>query len=180
MDEPLEALADLLRRRNEIDARIGGLLGRPMTAGHAGEHIAARIFDIQLEASAVAPAIDGRFRGGLLAGRSVNIKWYLKREALLDMSASDHLDYYLVLSGPPNSLGSSRNALRPWVITNVYLFDAQALHEDLTGRGLKVGTASSVRGTAWAAAEVFPREDPRLPLTPQQKYALQLFAPTGT
>jgi hypothetical protein len=50
-----------------------------MTSGHLGEWIASQIFDIQLEASAVTAAVDGRFRGGPLAGRSANVKWYLKK-----------------------------------------------------------------------------------------------------
>ena len=63
MDDPsLVALAALLRERNDIDSRIGELISRPMTAGHAGEWIAARIFDIQLEPTAVAKAIDGRIQ----------------------------------------------------------------------------------------------------------------------
>ena len=48
--------------------------------------------------SAAAAAIDGHFRSGLLEGRTVNIKWYLNREGLLDTSESDLLDYYLVLA----------------------------------------------------------------------------------
>ena len=72
-DPQLEELAELLRERNAIDARIGRLINRPMTAGHAGEWIASRILDIQLEPTAVAKAIDGRFRSGPLAGRSVNL-----------------------------------------------------------------------------------------------------------
>ena len=69
--------AALLRRRNILDEQIGRFINRPMTAAHAGEWIASRIFDIELEPSAVAKAIDGRFRTGALAGRSVNVKWYL-------------------------------------------------------------------------------------------------------
>ena len=66
----LVELASLLRERNVIDESIGRLIDRPMTAGHAGEWIASRIFDIQLEPSAVAKAIDGRFRSGPLSGRA--------------------------------------------------------------------------------------------------------------
>jgi hypothetical protein len=33
---------------------------------------------------------------GPLRGRSVNIKWYLKREGILDISEMCLLDYYLV------------------------------------------------------------------------------------
>ena len=60
----LVALASLLRRRNTLDERIGRLINRPMTAGHAGEWIASRIFDIELEPSAVAKAIERTVRYG--------------------------------------------------------------------------------------------------------------------
>jgi len=62
---------------------ITGVIERPMTAGHAGEWIAAQVFDIELEMWASQSAIDKRFRGGPLVGRSVNIKWYLERDGLL-------------------------------------------------------------------------------------------------
>jgi hypothetical protein len=38
----LAELAVLLRERNLVDERIGWLINRPMTAGHAGEWIASR------------------------------------------------------------------------------------------------------------------------------------------
>ena len=84
VDEALSELAALLAERNTIDARIGALINRPMTAGHAGEWIASRISDIELEPSATTKAI------GPLAGRSVNVKWYLKRENVLDMTEDPH------------------------------------------------------------------------------------------
>jgi len=101
MDEQLDQLARLLQQRNALDGDIASILGRPMTSGHAGEWIASQVFDIELEASASAAAIDGRFRSGPLAGRNVNVKWYLLREGMLDMTEYDVLDYYLVLTGPP-------------------------------------------------------------------------------
>jgi hypothetical protein len=67
---------------------------------------AAQIFDIELEASAVAAGIDGRFRSGSLQGRTANINWYPKREGLLDTTDSTALDYYLVLTGPPSAAAS--------------------------------------------------------------------------
>ena len=76
--EDVRMIASLLHERNAIDERIAGVIGRPMTAGHLGEWIAAQIFDIELEASAVTAAVDGQFRSGPLLGRTVNVKWYLK------------------------------------------------------------------------------------------------------
>jgi hypothetical protein len=62
------AHAELLRARNAIDAEIASIIGRPMTSGHLGEWIAARIFDIELEPSATATATDGRFSSGSWQG----------------------------------------------------------------------------------------------------------------
>jgi hypothetical protein len=175
-DDDLEGLAALLRERNRIDARIGDLLGRPMTSGHAGEWIAAKIFDIQLEASASAAAIDGRFRAEPLAGKSVNVKWYLKREGLLDMTPSPDLDYYLVFTGP-NAKAGDLKGLRPWVISSVYLFDAQELQAEQMERGVKVGIASSVTQRQWVSAEIYPNAtNGRLNLTDTQRRQLALFA----
>jgi hypothetical protein len=97
----LARIAALLHERNSIDAELAGLIQRPMTSGHLGEWIAAQIFNIELEASAAAAGIDGRFRSGPLQNRTVNIKWYLKREGLLDTTESAELDFYLVLTGRP-------------------------------------------------------------------------------
>src|SRR5215472_12358443 len=144
MGDPLEHVAALLQRRNAIDADLAAIMQRPMTSGHLGEWIAARIFDIDLEESASATAIDGRFRSGLVAGRTVNVKWYLKREGVLDMTESDALDYYLVLTGPLSGASSSHGSTRPWCIAAVYLFDARQLHREQISRGVKVGIASSL------------------------------------
>lgn len=73
--DSLARIAALLRERNAIDAELAGLMRRPMTSGHLGEWIAAQVFDIALEASAVTAGIDGRFRSGQQEGRTVNIKW---------------------------------------------------------------------------------------------------------
>jgi hypothetical protein len=111
--DSLARAAALLRERNAIDAELARLIDRPMTSGHLGEWIAAHVFDIELEASAVAAGIDGRFRSGPLQGWTVNIKWYLKREGLLDTTESAALDYYLVLTGPPSAAVSSRGTTGP-------------------------------------------------------------------
>jgi hypothetical protein len=78
-EEDLRKIASLLRERNVIDEKIAAVIHRPMTAGHLGEWIASQVFDIELATSAVAAAIDGRFRAGPLQGHTVNVKWYLKR-----------------------------------------------------------------------------------------------------
>jgi hypothetical protein len=110
--EQITRLAELLKARNSIDAEIAAITGRPMTSGHLGEWIASRVFGIELEPSAAAAAIDGRFRSAPFAGMTVNVKWYLKREGLLDMSSSPALDSYLVLAGPASAAASSRGSTR--------------------------------------------------------------------
>lgn len=124
-EDDLRKIASLLRERDVIDEKIAAVIHRPMTTGHLGEWIASQVFDIELETSAVAAAIDGRFRAGLLQGR--NVKWYLKREGLIDMTESPALDYYLILAGPVSAAVSSRGGRRPWCIEAVYLFDAKQL-----------------------------------------------------
>jgi hypothetical protein len=104
-----------------IDVELARLINRPMTSGHLGEWIAAQILDIELEASAVAAGVDGRFRSGPLQGRTVDIKSYLKREGLLDVTESAALDYYLVLTGRRSPAVSSLGTTRSWCIEAVYL-----------------------------------------------------------
>lgn len=176
-EEDVHKIASLLRERNGIDEKIAAVIERPMTAGHLGEWIAAQIFDVELETSAVTAAIDGRFRAGPLQGRTVNVKWYLKREGLIDLTESPALDYYLILAGPASAAMSSRGGRRPWCIEAVYLFDAKKLLDEQRARGVKVGIASSVRTAQWAAAEIYPRAINRsLPMSPVQAELLKLFS----
>lgn len=174
----MQRLADLLRERNRIDARIASLIGRPMTSGHLGEWIASRVFDIELEASATTAGHNGRFTQGPLRGRTVNVTWYLKRDGLLDTATTTDPDHYLVLAGPRAAAASSRGGQRPWCIASVHLFDAALLTEQQRARGAKVGSASSVLTAAWDAAEIFPRStNPSLVLTAEQAAVLGLFCP---
>lgn len=92
-DVELAELAALLRERNALDARLGRLLSRPVNTGSIGEWIAARIFDIELEAAANVAGYDGHFNAGALAGRTVNVKAYTKREGILDINPNAPLDY---------------------------------------------------------------------------------------
>jgi len=177
-DRQLPLIAKLLRERNAIDEKIAAITQRPMVFGHLGEWIAAQVFGIKLENSAVTAAIDGRFTSGPLRGRTVNVKWYLKQEGLLDVSQSEALDYYLVMTGPKSTAISSRGRTRPWCIGAVYLFDAKQLLGELRARGVKIGVATSVRLAQWTAAEIFPRAaNPLLPVGAEQVELLRLFAP---
>lgn len=108
----------------------------------------------------------------------MNIKWYLKREGLLDTTESTALDFYLVLTGPPSAAVSSRGTTRPWCIEAVFLFDARQLRSEQIMRGVKRGAASSVLKQQWAAAEIYPSAtNSRLAVTSRQAEQLRIFAP---
>ncbi len=177
----LEQLASLVATHNAIDKRIADLIGRPALRGHVGEWIAQEIFGVTLEDSAVQKAFDGRFRGAPRAGKTVNVKWSGKREGLLNINPKGVPDYYLVMTGPKAAPMTSRGQTLPWVITEVFLFDAPALLQRLRERGVTLGTATSVRQHEWEAARVYPDEAPGAPLklTDAQREALKLFAETG-
>lgn len=176
--DPLARVAELLARRNQIDAEIAAVIGRPMTAGHLGEWIAARVFDIALEESATAPGIDGRFLSGPLAGKTVNVKWYLKDEGLLDIPTSVAPDVFLVLAGPRAAAVSSKGSHRPWTIETVYLLETTALMTELGRSEVRIGAATSLRRTIWQAFEIFPNPtNTALPLDPAQRAMLNHFAP---
>jgi hypothetical protein len=175
-ERSIRRVALLLGERNVIDAEIAAIMCRPMTSGYLGEWIASQIFDIELDLSAVAAGIDGIFRSGPLRGQTVNVKWYLKREGLLDTSESPRLDYYLVLTGPASAAASSRGSTRPWCIEAVFLFDAHRLRAEQIDRGAKRGVASSVVKQQWDAAEIFPTaSNPVLAISPGQAEMLDLF-----
>ena len=164
--------------KNAADAEIARLIGRPCQVGHVGEWIASEVFDIALHESASTAASDGNFRSGPLAGRSVNVKWYGLEESILDVRRGEGPDTYLVMTGPRSSVGSSRGGTRPWVISQVYLFEHAALIGDLLARGLMIGVATSVRRSLWDAAEIYPRPgSPLMALTDEQRRNLALFAP---
>lgn len=174
----LAEFAALIRERNSIDARIGAILNRPATVGDIGEWIAAKVFDIELAATANNTAFDGHFKTGSLAGQTVNVKTYLQQYGSLDVTESPALDYYLIFAGPKSNLGSSRGTLRPFCIQSVYLFRSEDLLAELRGAGAKIGVATSVRVAQWNAAEIYPRSsNPALVLTDRQRAQLAMFCP---
>lgn len=176
--DALARVAQLLAERNRVDAELATITGRPMAAGHLGEWIASQVFDIQLSDSAVTKALDGHFVSGPLAGSSVNIKWYGKREGLLDMVDDPSVEYYLAMTGPRASATTSRGTRRPLVIDAVYLFHAAKLLEELRPRGVKIGVATSVRAVMWDAAEMYPQaRSTELVLSAAQRDALARFSP---
>ena len=75
----------MIRQRSEVEVAITRIIGRPAQIGHIGEYIAAKVFRIALAPSASEKGYDGRFEDGPPQGRTVNIKWYAKREGVLDI-----------------------------------------------------------------------------------------------
>ena len=173
----LKELAVLLDQLNEVGEKISAVIGRPAIIGHAGEFIASKVFDLTLENSASAKAIDGHFNSGPLQGRSINVKWYGKQESMLDITPESLPDYYLVLTGPKTQASSSRGATRPWLIEHVYLFDGPELIRDLNPSGVKIGTATSIRKAFWDSAEIYPRQQNRhYSITESQIDLLKMFS----
>ncbi len=176
MDAKIQELATLIGERNAVAMRITAVIRRPAQIGHVGEYIASRVFDIELEQSAATKGIDGVFGSGALVGRTANIKFYAKRENLLDIRPDAVADYYLVMTGPKTSTMTSRGEVRPWHIDSVFLFGGPTLVDHLKARSVKVGVATSVVTEQWNRAEIYPRSvNPLYQLNNEQKEMLGLF-----
>ena len=172
----LVKLAQLINKRNQTEAEITALIGRPAQIGHIGEYIASKIFGISLQESASHKGSDGFFLSGKLRNKSVNIKWFAKLEWSLDINSESLPDYYLALTGPVNKKTNSRGEVRPWCIERAYLFDAAVLIEKLRLRKIKIGTATSVNKKLWDDAEIFPNQNNlELMLTEPQRNQIALF-----
>jgi len=121
--------------------------------------------------------IDGKFVGGKLDGKTVNIKWYGKMENILDMTPVPP-DFYLVMSGPKGGALKSIGQTRPWCIEYVHLFDGPQLTEAIIEKGSKPGIATSVKMAYWDMAELWPEQkNQTLILEEGQKMALGMFSP---
>ena len=174
----IKDLADLLKRRNQINERIAGVVGRPALAPHICEYIASEVFDIELESPVTQAECDGRFCSGPLTGKTVRIKHYGKPRSYLDINPRLLPEYYLVLAGPKKTAATSlRRGARPFVIEGVFLFDAHGLFDRLTQRGAKIGIATNIRSEEWDRARIFPQpsEFAALTVTSDQAQSLNLF-----
>jgi hypothetical protein len=172
----LEALAKLIRTKNEVDAQIAAIVGRPAQIQPVGEYVAAAVFDIELEPAAAHAGSDGRFTRGALAGKSVNVTWHGKNDGLLNLDPGRPADYYLVLTGPRTAATSSQAGTSPWLISSVYLFDGEALLREARSLGMQVGVATSIRFRVWDLAEIYPAQrNQLLPLTDEQRRELSFF-----
>jgi hypothetical protein len=172
----LHRLAELIKQRNTVEVEMTAFTGRPATLGHLGEYIAGNVFGIDLLKSAAHKGIDGHFATGPLSGYSVNIKWYAAHQNLLDITPLALPDFYLVMTGSKSESMSSRGRSQPWAIEHVYLFQADALVEQLQKYRVKIGTATSIREHLWLEAEIYPAQrSGRLILTDEQCHKLALF-----
>lgn len=172
----LVELSELLKKLNALSSHIGSIINRPAQVGHIGEFIAAKIFNITLQTSASTKSIDGYFNSGPLVHKSVNIKWYLKNDGLMNLSPYSPPDFYLVMTGESVVPGPSRGKVRPYAIEHVFLFNGLEIHEVLNRRGVRIGVASSILKTHWQAAEIYPRQaGTQLILSPDQILMLKLF-----
>lgn len=177
----LELLSGLLGQRNQIDAEISRLIGRPAFPGHLAECITAEIFGIRLHESATAKASDGVFIDGALADKSVNIKYRSRGNGLLNIaeyvSEITYADYLLAISGSKFKGGSSRGRAFDFAIDSAYVFDFRDLVRVQLKRGVKLGIGSSVLAQAWSAAMIYPDpNNPLLVLTNDQRAMLELFS----
>ena len=174
----VEQLAQLIRQRNQVDAKIAALIGRPAMSGHIGEFVASHVFGIVLENSATNKGYDGRFASGPLADKTVNIKAYGKRENMLDINPAHIPDYFLVLTGPKSLPSKSIGAHRPWVISEVFLFNGRSLVDLLRARGTKIGIATSVPSSEWKTARIYPLSPTAILKLPDESvHLLNLFGP---
>ncbi len=176
----LQGLASYTKIRNVVDGEISGTIGRPSRAGHTGEYVAAAIFDIELEANANHTTLDGQFRSGSVARRSVNVEFGTRKNGMMNLVAStdaqQHPDYYLVLTGSGMGTVSAKGLGAPWVIRQVLLFESADLLSQLAVKGVKLGVGTRVSSTLWKAATIYPEpRNPTLTLTMQQQKALRLF-----
>lgn len=177
MENTLAQLARLIRMRNEVETEIAKIVLRPASIGHLGEYIASAVFEIELVSSASNKGYDGWFRSGALFGKTVNVKWYARREGILDINADALPDFYLVLAGPKVNVTDRQTRTRSWVIRSVHLFEATHLVQELSRKGIGIGIAASVKANLWDEAEVFPRAmRGDIVLSAEQRSALGLFS----
>lgn len=169
----LPRLASLLKSRNTIDEKMAALIGHTAQLGNIGEYIAAAIFDIVLDEAGKRRGYDGRFTRGPLAGKTVDIQWHPKHDGQMNIRMDLFPDYYLVLSGP----ASAPNFASPWLISTIYLFDANNLFLGLRERGVQIGSSTSVTGPLWERAEIYPKpRNTELALSDDERKQLILFA----
>jgi len=175
--DALEKLAELIKNKNLIEEQISSIIERPAFLGHIGEFIASQIFDISLHESRITKGSDGKFNSGHLIGKTVNVKLYSKQSGILDLNPIFPPDYYLSLTGPKSSAGSSQGQYKPLIINSVFLFETNQLYDELKRRSVKIGIASSLTRDQWNQAEIYPNKtSDALILSNEQRNQLALFS----
>ena len=173
----LEHLAKAISKQNSASARVASIIGRPALRGHIGEFIASRVFNIKLHESASEKGSDGVFLDGVLAGSTVNVKFYGKHESLLDISEDSLPDVFLVLTGTKGSATSSSGQVRPICVEYVFLIPGAEALADAQSRNVSIGVATSFPNAFWDEREVYPSSRSKeLDLTRDQIPLLKLFS----
>jgi len=112
-----------------------------------------------------------------LVSKKLLIKLNSSRESLLDINLDSPPDYYLVLSGPKYSEMSSKNTIRPLVISSVFLFNSETFLQQSKQRGIKISKQTGVIESQWNDAEIYPTQRNKdLILSNEQKNLLSLFS----
>ena len=172
----LPRLAELVRARNTVENNIANLLGNSVNLATVGEYIAAQIFGITLIPSSHHREFVGIFAHQPLAGKTVDVQWYPRREGFLHVRSEPAPDYILALAGPRQESSTARALVNPWLIRSVHLFHSQELLSALRERGVQIGPHTSVINQLWTRAEIFPTpHNPLLTLTEDQRQLLRLF-----
>lgn len=172
----LSRLAELLRARNTVESNIANLLKCEVDLNIVGEQIAASVFGIRFMPTSVPGQSVGTFTRESLTGKTVDVRWYLRREGFLNIHTDPAPDYTLALAGPKLDPSEARAFVNPWIITSAYLFHMPELLNTLRVRGVRIGPRVSVNSHLWEQAEIFPNSpNSTLVLSNEQRQLLQLF-----
>src|SRR6476661_6125780 len=155
--QDLTHLADLIRIRNYVNSSVSRIINHPAEVGHIAEFLMGEILDIELNAVANTKAIDGVFRSGSLAGKSVNVKYRAAQSRLLNLEEfldpSLHAHFYLSVQGPKSASKTSAGRELPFVIDSIYHFESTLLIPQLAKPG-KAGIGRFVPTALWQAAMI--------------------------
>ncbi|MSO64793.1 MAG: hypothetical protein EXQ85_03155 [Alphaproteobacteria bacterium] len=156
-----EQLAKLLRDRRVLDQGVAAITGKGIEPGDVGRAIVSDVFAIAFALSGI-----GTFSGGILAGKTVAVRWYRAGEGNVELP-SPLTDYLLVL----------RSGDDPWTIAEVCMFEAPAMIGRLRARGATISGTIGIRQADFEEARVYPAHASHLlPLSAEQRQKLGLFA----
>ena len=160
--EKIKEFAQLINQRNEIDYKIEDYIRWPAEKGHIAEWIASKAFPITLNNKGNQSEYDGVFNSGSLKGKRVDIKYLAVNNHIININNKLTSEVYLlVFTGPYEAAQSSRDKVRPFCISNIYLFNENELYMELKDK-VKVGIATSVRKKYWEENEIYPNNKENL------------------